>query len=182
MPGCRAGRSGGHCPPTPAADHAARRVHGSGRARGAVPLAHRGGQARYECRQHVSDVGESRPPADVRTALGLPSDGLALLPSQILSIDDEPVELVTSYYPLDVARGTALMDRRKIRGGTPVLLAALGHQPRLSVDRVSARIPTQEQYQALNLPGSLPLLRTLRVVVVYFRDGSGAGQLLVNQT
>jgi GntR family transcriptional regulator len=32
------------------------------------------------------------------------------------------------------------------------------------VDRVSARIPTQEQYRALRLPGDLPVLRTLRVV------------------
>lgn len=32
------------------------------------------------------------------------------------------------------------------------------------MDRVSARVPTQEQYQALNLPSDLPVLRTLRVV------------------
>ncbi|WP_149826878.1 GntR family transcriptional regulator [Streptomyces tailanensis] len=115
-------------------------------------------------RSTLLDVAESRPPADVRTALGLPDDGPALLRSQILSIDDEPVELVRSYYPLDIARGTAMTVRRRIKGGTPALLAELGYPPRLSVDRVSARIPTQDQYQALNLPSSLPVLRTLRVV------------------
>lgn len=61
-----------------------------------------------------------------------------------------------------------MMDRRKIKGGTPTLLADLGHPPRRSVDRVSARIPTQDQYQALNLLSSLPVLRTLRVV---YSDG-----------
>ncbi|MDG4864983.1 GntR family transcriptional regulator [Streptomyces sp. T-3] len=110
------------------------------------------------------DVSKSCPPADVREALGLPGDGEALLRRQILHIDNEPVELVESYYPLDIARGTAMMNRRKIKGGTPVLLAELGHPPRLSVDRVSARVPTQEQYRCLRLPGSLPVLRTLRVV------------------
>ncbi|MBA2807065.1 GntR family transcriptional regulator [Streptomyces sp. KM273126] len=115
-------------------------------------------------RSTILDVVESRPPADVRTALGLPADRLALLRSQILMIDDEPAELVSCYYPLDIARGTAMMDRRRIKGGTPALLAQLGYPPRLSVDRVSARIPTQDQYQALNLPSSLPVLRTLRVV------------------
>lgn len=115
-------------------------------------------------RSDLLDVAESRPPADVRAALGLPEDGLALLRSQLLLIDDEPAELVESYYPLGIARGTAMMDRRKIKGGTPTLLADLGHPPRRSVDRVSARIPTQDQYQALNLPSSLPVLRTLRVV------------------
>lgn len=44
------------------------------------------------------------------------------------------------------------------------MLTALGHPPRLGVDHVSARIPTQEQYETLQLPGALPVLRTLRVV------------------
>ncbi|MFI1728846.1 GntR family transcriptional regulator [Streptomyces acidicola] len=110
------------------------------------------------------DVAETRPPADVRTALGLPEDGAALLRSQILLIDDEPAELVKSYYPLGIARSTPLADRHRIKGGTPALLTELGHPPRRSVDRVSARVPTQEQFQALRLPSSLPVLCTLRVV------------------
>ncbi|MER5209268.1 GntR family transcriptional regulator [Streptomyces sp. NPDC002838] len=115
-------------------------------------------------RSALLDVAETRPPADVRAALGLPADGTAVLRSQILLIDDEPAELVESYYPLDIARDTALLDRRRIRGGTPVLLTELGHPPRRSVDRVSARIPTQAQYRALHLTSNIPVLRTLRVV------------------
>lgn len=115
-------------------------------------------------RSKLLDVREATPPADARLAFGLPEGGTALLRCQLLTIDDEPVELVKSYYPLELARGTAMMERRKIKGGTPTLLAELGHPPRLSVDRVSARVPTQEEYSALQLPGSLPVLRTLRVV------------------
>ncbi|MFS4105844.1 GntR family transcriptional regulator [Streptomyces sp. NPDC004690] len=110
------------------------------------------------------EVREVSPPADVSTALGLVGDETAVLRHQILFLDDEPVELVKSYYPTAIARGTAITEKRKIRGGTPALLAELGHPPRLSVDRVSARVPTQEQYQALALPSDLPVLRTLRVV------------------
>ncbi|MGW2088435.1 GntR family transcriptional regulator [Streptomyces sp. NPDC001880] len=110
------------------------------------------------------EVAESRPPADVAEVLGLPEGGTAFLRRQLLAIDDEPAELVASYYPLEITRGTAMEARRKIPGGTPALLAELGYPPCLSVDRVSARIPTQEQYQALRLPGDLPVLRTLRVV------------------
>lgn len=110
------------------------------------------------------DVAEVRPSTDVATALGLAEGETAVLRRQILSIDGEPVELVKSYYPLDIARGTAITDRRRIRGGTPAVLAERGFPPRLSVDRVSARIPTQEEYQALSLPSDLPVLRTLRVV------------------
>lgn len=110
------------------------------------------------------EVVECEPPADVAEALRLSKPGAALLRRQLLLIDDEPVELVASYYPLEIARGTAMAERRKIPGGTPTLLAELGYPPRLSVDRVSARVPTQDQYQALRLPGGLPVLRTLRVV------------------
>ncbi|WP_445515234.1 GntR family transcriptional regulator [Streptomyces sp. NEAU-174] len=125
-----------------------------------------GHQARGSSR--LLDVTEIRPPADVAEALRLPENGTALLRAQVLLLDGEPVELVKSYYPLELARGTAMMDRRKIKGGTPALLAELGHPPRLSVDKVSARVPTQEQYTVLGLPGNFPVLRTLRVV---YSDG-----------
>jgi GntR family transcriptional regulator len=100
----------------------------------------------------------------VAVALGLAPGETAVLRRQLLSLDGVPAELVASYYPSDLAHGTALTERRKIRGGTPALLADLGHPPHLSVDRVSARVPTQEQCEALQLPGDLPVLRTLRVV------------------
>ncbi|MGW7357881.1 GntR family transcriptional regulator [Streptomyces sp. NPDC054802] len=122
--------------------------------------------ARLGARPHSTllDVTEASPPADVSAALGLVDGETALLRRQVLSLGDEPAELVASYYPLELARSTAIVEKRKIKGGTPTLLAELGFPPRLSVDRVSARIPTQEQYQALKLPSDLPVLRTLRVV------------------
>lgn len=110
------------------------------------------------------EVAEVVPPADVSAVLGLTDGGTAVLRRQLLSLDEEPVELVASYYPTDIARGTPITERRRIQGGTPALLADLGFPPRLSVDRVSARVPTQEQCTALLLPGNLPVLRTLRVV------------------
>ncbi|MFC4036376.1 GntR family transcriptional regulator [Streptomyces polygonati] len=109
-------------------------------------------------------VAEVRPPADVAHALGLGDGGTAVLRQQLLLHDDTPVELVRSYYPLSLARGTALAEPRKIRGGTPALLAGMGFLPRRTVDRVSARVPTQEEYEALRLPSDLPVLRTFRVV------------------
>jgi GntR family transcriptional regulator len=68
------------------------------------------------------------------------------------------------------------MERRRIKGGAPALLTELGHPPRRSVDRVSARIPTQEQYRALHLTSSTPVLRTLRVV---HSDGDGPVEVTV---
>ncbi|MEV6549226.1 GntR family transcriptional regulator [Streptomyces sp. NPDC051597] len=115
------------------------------------------------------NVAEVTPPRDVRRALNLGEGESALLRSQVLMLDGEPAELVHSYYPLDIARGTALMERRKVRGGTPTLLAELGHTASKSVDLVSACPPTQEQFEALELPSELPILRTFRVV--YCEEG-----------
>lgn len=117
-----------------------------------------------EGRSKLLAVAEVKPPKDVTAALGLTSDERALLRSQVMFIDDEPCELVKSYYPLELARGTAMMHKKRIKGGTPTLLAEAGYPPRRTVDRVSARVPTQEQYVALELPSQLPILRTFRVV------------------
>ncbi len=110
------------------------------------------------------DVDEVRPPRDVADAMGLGDGEQALLRMQLLSFDPDPCELVKSYYPLELARGTAMMKKRKIKGGTPTLLAELGYPPRRTVDTVSAEEPTHEEYEALLLPRQVPVLRTLRVV------------------
>ncbi|MFJ7785505.1 GntR family transcriptional regulator [Streptomyces albidoflavus] len=95
-------------------------------------------------RSELPDVAECVPPADVRAVLGT----------------GEP----------DLARGTALAVRRKIRGGDPAVLLELGVPPRRCVDRVSARVPTQEEHRLLRLPTGLPVLRTLRVA--FSADGT----------
>ncbi|MFD5516354.1 GntR family transcriptional regulator [Streptomyces sp. NPDC127066] len=111
------------------------------------------------------EVGEVVPPGDVRKALGLGDGERAVLRKQILFLNEEPCELVKSYYPSDLARGTALMLKKRIRGGSPALLAEAGYPPTRTLDRISACSATQEQYQALQLPSDLPVLRTLRVVL-----------------
>ncbi|MFI9722541.1 GntR family transcriptional regulator [Streptomyces sp. NPDC052396] len=121
---------------------------------------------RGRCR--LLEVGEVRPPADVAAAMNIARGTTALMRSQIVLFDEEPVELVESFYPLDIARGTAIMERRRIQGGTPTLLAELGYPPRHCVDRVTARVATQEQYAALEMPSDLPVLRIFRVV---YSDG-----------
>ncbi|MFJ6216986.1 GntR family transcriptional regulator [Streptomyces sp. NPDC092296] len=114
------------------------------------------------------EVAEVRPPSEVAAALEMTDGGTAIMRHRLLMHDGDPVELATSYYPLELAAGTPMAEARKIRGGTPALLAELGYPPRRTVDRVSARVPTQQQYEALRLPSDLPILRTLRVV---YSDG-----------
>ncbi|MFD7235659.1 GntR family transcriptional regulator [Streptomyces syringium] len=103
-------------------------------------------------------------PTHVTQALGLSAGTPVLLRSQVLTFDDEPAGLVKAYFPLEIVRGTAMTEHRKIRGGTSTLLAQLGYPPLRCVDSVSARIPTQEQQALLKLPHNVPVLRTFRVV------------------
>lgn len=110
------------------------------------------------------EVAEVTPPPDIQKALDLDAGEKALLRRQILSLDGEPAELVASYYPVSLAKGSPLEKPTKIKGGTPRVLADLGYPPVRCVDRVSADEPTQEQLLALELPTPLPVLRTFRVV------------------
>ncbi|MEW2416262.1 GntR family transcriptional regulator [Streptomyces sp. NPDC046866] len=127
-------------------------------------LAEMAGRSGAAVRTELLSVDEAGVQGDIAAALGQENGTSAVVRRQLITIEGESAELVCSYYPLAIARGTALAELRKIRGGTPTLLTALGFPPRTSVDRVSARIPTQAEHTALRLPGDLPVLRTLRTV------------------
>lgn len=107
-------------------------------------------------------VGEVIPPAAVREVFQLDKDEPALLRRQVLSLDGEPCELVEVYLPLDIAAGTKLMNNHLLRGGSGRVLEDLGYPSLRCEDRVSAQLPTPEQYAALQMPTKLPVLRTFR--------------------
>lgn len=111
------------------------------------------------------DVGEVPAPVQVAHAFSI-DPGTPVLRRQLVgSIDDEPVELVCTFYPLDLAAGTALTQKRLIKGGSPAVLAELGVEPVTFEDVISTRPPTSEEFVALELPTEVPILRTFRVAV-----------------
>ena len=111
------------------------------------------------------EVGEVVPPPSVAKALGIAADGTAVLRRQLLKLNGEPAELVENYYPVEIARGTAIERAEKVKGGVPTLLAELGFPSRRATDQVSAETPTFEEGAYLKMPtGELPVLRTFRVV------------------
>ncbi|MFB6568411.1 GntR family transcriptional regulator [Streptomyces noursei] len=114
-------------------------------------------------RSELLTVEETVPPAAVREAFGLSGDEKALLRRQIMHLGDQPCELVEVYFPLDLARGTPLMEHRKIKGGAGRILLEAGFPPLRCVDKVAARWPTPEQAKALRMPTKLPVLRQFRV-------------------
>jgi GntR family transcriptional regulator len=109
------------------------------------------------------EVGERPAPAQVASAFGLSPGELVVMRHQLLLLDEEPAELVWSYYPTDVARGTALAENRKMKGGSPTVLDSLGYPLRNAVDQVGARFATVAEFVALKLPEDIPVLRQFRV-------------------
>ncbi|MDI6099183.1 GntR family transcriptional regulator [Actinoplanes sp. NEAU-A12] len=107
-------------------------------------------------------VGETAAPAQVARTFGLPAGEPVVFRHQVLVLDGEPAELVWTYYPAEIARGTALAGDRRLRGGSPTVLAALGHPLRHAVDQVSVRPATVAEFIALQLPGDIPVLRQFR--------------------
>lgn len=107
-------------------------------------------------------MGEVVPPRAVAAALGLIEGEAAVVRRRLMRRDGRPVELTDSYYPLSIARGTGLAERRKIRGGAPTLLAALGHHPGHVVEDVEVRATTPAERAALELGEGEPVLVLLR--------------------
>jgi GntR family transcriptional regulator len=110
------------------------------------------------------EVGEVVPPVEVARALGLDEGGTAMLRSRIGFLDDQPAELVHSYYPIELAQGTRLADRRLIPGGSPALLQEMGYPTRSQDDAVAARPATTEEYEALEIPRDVPVIEVFRIV------------------
>ncbi|MYU20790.1 GntR family transcriptional regulator [Streptomyces sp. SID8352] len=109
-------------------------------------------------------VTEVKPPKQVRLALGLDEDGTAILRSRVGYLDDKPAELVHSYYPVELARGTRLEDPRLIPGGSPRLLDDLGFPTRSQDDVLGARPATTDEYLHLELPRDVPVIEVFRIV------------------
>jgi GntR family transcriptional regulator len=110
------------------------------------------------------EVAEVAPPVEVARALRLEEGDTAMLRSRIGFLDDQPAELVHSYYPIELARGTRLADRRLIPGGSPALLQEMGYPTRSQDDAVAARPATTEEYEALEIPRDVPVLEIFRIV------------------
>ncbi|MEV6979823.1 UTRA domain-containing protein [Sphaerisporangium sp. NPDC051017] len=113
----------------------------------------------------LQEVVEGVAPDEVAELLQLSRGSRVIVRRRTVLLNDQPIEIADSYYPLTIAQGTRLAEHRKIRGGAVTLLAELGHEPRLAQEDVSARPATDEERRALELDENewvLVLVRTLK--------------------
>ncbi|MEV8523174.1 UTRA domain-containing protein [Streptomyces sp. NPDC052000] len=112
--------------------------------------------------QRLTEVAEVIPPQEVAAALGLTPGEQAAVRKRIILLDDDVIELADSYYPLSIARGTALSEARKIKGGAPTLLAELGYRARRVIEEPGVREADEAECAALALPAGTNVLTLLR--------------------
>lgn len=115
--------------------------------------------------QRVVYAGEVPAPDEVAALLGLSAGEAAVVRRRIIELDNQPCELTDTYYPLGIARGTRLAEKGRIPGGAVTLLAELGHVGSLVREDVTARMPSTEEREALNLAPNQPVLRISRVTL-----------------
>ncbi|GGR54903.1 GntR family transcriptional regulator [Streptomyces roseolus] len=113
--------------------------------------------------QRLLHAGEVEAPEAVRAALGLSVGERAVVRRRLILLDDRPVELADSYYPLSVASGTSLAEPRKVPGGAVTLLEELGYVGAEVVEDVSAGLAAGEEREHLGLAEGSAVLRLLRL-------------------
>jgi GntR family transcriptional regulator len=114
--------------------------------------------------QELLEVAEVEPPPAVARALDVASSDRVVVRRRLILLDGTPVELADSYYPVDIAAGTALAEHRKIRGGAPRVLVELGHRPDRAAEDVTARLPLDRERELLAIGEHEPVITMVRAV------------------
>lgn len=106
-------------------------------------------------------------PVDLAGLMGIETGTEVLIRDRVMGDPEtrKPKQLATSYLPAELARGTRLAEADTGPGGIYDRLEEMGHRPLRWSEGVSARMPSPEEAEALNLPADVgvPLLRVVRV-------------------
>jgi DNA-binding GntR family transcriptional regulator len=93
-------------------------------------------------------AGPQLPSERVARLLRIEPGSAAVLRRRLVTLDDAPVEVSDSWYPLDIAGGTALAEERPIKGGALRALTDLGYVADRHVEEVAV-VDTPEAFRSL---------------------------------
>ena len=124
------------------------RIRDQGGARGAfeAELAQLGREARTEVQ-----VSEGTAPGDVATLLAVDHDATVLTRTRRMLAGDIPIQLATSWLPLDIVRGSQIEQEDTGPGGTYSRLGELGHAPDEFTETIQVRLPTDPERKWLGM-------------------------------
>ncbi|NKI42562.1 GntR family transcriptional regulator [Streptomyces physcomitrii] len=116
-------------------------------------------------RQRIVAAGEVPASAEVAALLGLDEGEPVVVRRRLMFLDEVPCEVTDSFYPVRIARGTALAGTAKIRGGALALLADLGHVGVRAREDVRAALADEEECETLQLGPGEAVLKLARVLL-----------------
>jgi GntR family transcriptional regulator len=97
------------------------------------------------------DVNQASAPAAVAALLGIEDGAPVLARRRRMYANDNPVQLATSYLPMDIAAGTVLASTDPGPGGIYARLADLGYAPVAYTETVRVRPPDDDEAQFLRM-------------------------------
>ena len=118
--------------------------------------------ARY--RQHLTEVGRAAAPAEVADAFGVPDATELVMRRYLVRAQDAPVEMGASWLLPKDAAGTGL--ERFEAFGRPLyqeVEEVTGRRYVTATDTLSARLPTREEAELLQIRPDTPVLHLLHV-------------------
>lgn len=104
--------------------------------------------------QVAVDVTRAPAPANVAEVFGINEGTPVLVRSRKMFADDVPVQIATSYIPLEIADGTQLTEKDTGPGGTYSRLADLGHEPKRFSELTQLRVPDSSEAGVLSMDTS----------------------------
>jgi len=108
------------------------------------------------------EVGEQPAPDWVAHALDVDPGSPVAFRSRRFVVDERFVQLATSYLPVDLVRGTAIMHTNPGKGGIYARLIELGHAPVTFSEELRCRMPLPDEIDRLQLPDGTPVIEITR--------------------
>ncbi|MEV0842227.1 GntR family transcriptional regulator [Actinocatenispora sera] len=119
-------------------------------------VAKQGRTARVDC----TSIKRTQPPAHVAERLGVDPDTKSVIRRENWYFaDDEPVQAGVTYIPLDVAADSVLATSAKMgKGSLYARFQERGYTLTRIREEISARMPTPEEAERLQVPDGVPVL------------------------
>jgi GntR family transcriptional regulator len=100
----------------------------------------------------------------VAVRLAVPPDTPLLRRDMVLTLDDEPAALASSWFPAGLVEGSAIARPERVPGGVHGELARLVGGLKEATEELIARMPTPGEATTLRLPGGTPVVELWRTI------------------
>lgn len=116
-------------------------------------------------RQEIREVVHVGAPPEIAMRLDVDEGADVVVRMLTFMLEGVPVALHDSYFPADLASGTAIEQPHLIRGGAHAIIEdQIGRHIARSVDEITGRMPTPDEARILSMPPGVPVFRILRTV------------------